>query len=230
MRRANAIWVLTAGVVLWMGGSSRAQEKPPAPPSPLTIVAEPPPPAVTRLEYLVRMRATGGKQPLRWSIFAGTLPPGLSLDETSGVISGVPTQLGEFHITVEVNDSDRPPSRRDRELTIKVNAPLMLEWSQYPRVDSDAISGSVKISNGTADMFDQTVIILAVNEYGKAFTLGYQHFELKPSDEPTEITFGLTLPRGTYTIHADAIAEVEVKNEIFRNRLQTPKPLEVTAP
>ena len=229
MRCAKAAWILAASLAL-SGGTARAQEKQAAPPAPLAIVAEPPPPAVTRLEYLVRIQAKGGKPPLRWSLFAGTLPPGLSLDESMGVISGVPTQLGEFHFTVEVNDSDRPPNRRDRELTIKVNAPLMLEWATYPWVDGDAISGSVKVSNGTADVFDQTVIIVAVSEYGKAFVMGYQRFDLKPDDEKVEIPFGLSLPRGTYVIHADAIAEVEKKNAIFRNRLQTPKPLPVTAP
>ena len=222
--------LLAASAVLWLSSSLVAQEKQQPLSAPLTITVATVPPAVTRLEYLVRIQATGGKQPFKWSIFAGSLPPGLSLDETTGVISGTPTQVGEFHFTVEVNDSDKPPNRRDREMTIKVNAPLMLEWSKFPEVDADSISGSVKVSNSTADIFDQTIIILAVNEYGKAFTLGYQHFDLQPSDEKVEISFGLSLPRGTYTIHADAIAEVDAKNEIFRNRLQTPRPLQVTAP
>jgi len=74
------------------------------------------------------------------------------------------------------------------------------------------------------------VIVVAVNEIGKAFALGYQRFDLQPNNKDVEIKFGSTLPRGQYVIHADAIAEVPGKRAIYRSRLQTPQPLRVTAP
>ena len=198
-RHAGQLLVAVA-VAAGMAGIAQARQNPRRQ-APLAITTEPMPPAYPKQAYQIQLQATGGVQPLRWSIFAGSLPPGLSLDE-KGLLIGVPTQVGVFHFTAEVKDSSDPPDRRDREFTIKVVAPLLLEWSKYPEVSGDAIAGSVKISNGTEDVFDQTVIILAVNEYGKAFTLGYQHFDFEAGREKVEIPFGMSLPRGSYVIHA----------------------------
>jgi len=108
-------------------------------------------------------------------------------------------------------------------------APLLIEWKSFPRLQGDQILGSVNVSNGTRDMFDLTVVILAVNEYGKAFALGYQHFDLQPETTDVEIPFGqaTNLPVGTYVVHADAVAEVAAKGLIFRGRQQTSTPLQV---
>jgi len=35
-----------------------------------------------------------------WSVTSGTLPPGLSLDSSSGIISGTPTQAGTYNFTI----------------------------------------------------------------------------------------------------------------------------------
>ncbi|PYX97503.1 MAG: hypothetical protein DMG71_02905, partial [Acidobacteria bacterium] len=111
---------------------------------------------------------------------------------------------------------------------ISVVAPLVLEWSRFPRVQDNRIEGAVKVSNGTKDDFDLTVIVVAVNEIGKAFVLGYQHPELKTGTTDFEIPFGSTLPQGAYVVHADAVAEVPARNAIYRQRRQTPSPLQVT--
>jgi hypothetical protein len=46
--------------------------------------------------------------------------------------------------------------------------------------------------------------------------------------ESLEIPFGETLPRGGYTIHVDAVAEVPEKEAIYRVRLQTKQDLQVS--
>lgn len=168
--------------------------------------------------------------PLNWTITDGKLPPGLELDPKSGVISGTHQEAGQFRFTVAVTDSAVPPHTATREFLLGSAKALTLEWGGYPVVQGDQINGSVKVSNGSKDIFDQTVIIVAVNEYGKAFALGYQRFDLKPETANVEIKFGSSLPRGQYVIHADAIAEVAARNAIYRVRLQTPLPLLVSAP
>ena len=54
-------------------------------------------------EYNEPLQATGGQHPL-WEVTSGTLPAGLSLDPTSGVITGKPLAAGVSNFTVTVSD------------------------------------------------------------------------------------------------------------------------------
>ncbi|WP_338874748.1 putative Ig domain-containing protein [Spirosoma sp. SC4-14] len=48
--------------------------------------------------------ASGGTTPYSYSLASGSLPTGLSLNSTTGVLSGTPTQSGSFPITVRATD------------------------------------------------------------------------------------------------------------------------------
>src|SRR5512141_2102409 len=54
--------------------------------------------------YSVVLLATGGATPYAWS--AGGLPPGISLDPATGVLSGTPTAEGTFSPTFTVTDNN----------------------------------------------------------------------------------------------------------------------------
>jgi len=195
---------------------------------PLAITTESVPRLLLRQPYQAQLQASGGVPPLQWSVSRGHLPDGLNLDKSSGLISGIPAQKEEASFTVAVTDSNRQTA--SREYKLKVVPALTMNWAQYPQVEGAQINGSVKVSNGTDDAFDVTAIIVAVNEFGKAFALGYQRFDMKPESADVEIKFGASLPRGTYTVHTDAVAEVEAKHAIYRDRKQTPDALVVSSP
>ena len=56
------------------------------------------------------LSATGGLPPYTWSVASGTLPAGLTLNATTGVISGTPTTNGSpATFTVQVTDSETSP-------------------------------------------------------------------------------------------------------------------------
>jgi hypothetical protein len=89
-------------------------------PSPIyTITINPPPPlsitstamanGITGTFYSSAIASAGGVPPLTWSVPAGTLPPGLTLTPSSGLISGTPTTPGVFKFFPTVTDSAIPP-------------------------------------------------------------------------------------------------------------------------
>jgi hypothetical protein len=55
--------------------------------------------------YSQLMAASQGTPPYTWSISAGSLPTGLSLGSSTGIISGGPSAAGSYSFTVKVTDS-----------------------------------------------------------------------------------------------------------------------------
>jgi hypothetical protein len=176
------------------------------------------PKAYVHRSYEARLEAQGGAPPLRWEVTDGSLPNGITLS-ADGVLSGTPAATGEFHFAVTVRDSGKPAYQRQQPLSLLVVAPLLAEWSRYPKVDGQRLEGSIRVSNQTEDDFDLTVIVLAVSEIGRATAIGYQHFPLKKNTDDVEIPFGDNLPDGRYQLNVDVVAEVAATGAIHRVRL-----------
>jgi hypothetical protein len=73
--------------------------------------------------YSQTVQTTGGTAPLAFSIVVpgtGTLPPGLGLDPTTGVISGIPIGLGPSSFTVRVADAAGAETTQDLSIAINL--------------------------------------------------------------------------------------------------------------
>jgi Putative Ig domain len=178
--------------------------------------------AFVRQPYERKLTGKGGVPPLHWQLSGGDLPDGLTLAD-DGTVTGKPEKAGEFHFQATVNDSSHPPHEKNQEFVLTVAIPLEIEWSHPPKVNGHRIEGSIKTSNGTEEEFDLTVVIVAVNEDGRATALGYQRIPLQKEQIDKEIPFGENLPSGTYVVNADAVGEVAASNHIFRARLVSDK-------
>jgi hypothetical protein len=55
--------------------------------------------------YEFQFTAWGGEEPYSWEIFEGELPEGLSLDSSTGIISGIPIKAEEQEFSIKVEDS-----------------------------------------------------------------------------------------------------------------------------
>ena len=224
VRSASWIAFLAAICLLSAAGWAQANPRNWPTPSSLDIVTDVLPEAVAHQPYHFQLVARGGTPPYTWSVVAGRLPAGLHLDEQAGTISGTSHATERLALTVIATDSAEPPHHARREVRTRAVAPLQMEWKRRPALENDGIYGEVKVANPSKDPYDLTFIIVAVNQIGKAFALGYQHFTLSPQATQA-IPFGSSLPLGSYIVHADAVGEVAAKDVIRRARLQTPEPL-----
>jgi hypothetical protein len=73
--------------------------------APLAVATTTLPSGSLGVAYSATMTASGGLAPYSWSVTSGTLPAGLSLGASTGVISGTPTAAGSSTITITVTDS-----------------------------------------------------------------------------------------------------------------------------
>lgn len=108
--------------------------------------------------YAATLSASGGAPPYTWSIVSGSLPPGLTLNATSGAITGVSSMAGSFTFAVGVADSVANPPPVTTNLSITVNpAPrrdALLYTKIFPysntlsMVDATRIAADGSLSSG----------------------------------------------------------------------------------
>ena len=70
--------------------------------------------------YSTRLAVAGGTPPYTWSIIVGTLPEGLTLNGTTGALTGTPQTPGAFNFTVQVSDAAQATAKAPLLLNIGV--------------------------------------------------------------------------------------------------------------
>ena len=68
--------------------------------------------------YSATLSASGGQSPYTWAITVGSLPLGLSLNSSTGAISGTPTTAGTSNFTVQVTDSNLSTQTKALGITV----------------------------------------------------------------------------------------------------------------
>ena len=213
----RAAWVIALATAAIL---SQAQQTAPATNLSVTVATGDLPKASLWAPYNFRLSASGGVGVYHWRLLSGSLPPGVKL-AGDGEISGTPQETGQFDFVLLLTDSDNPPNQLQKKFTLLLETPLTVEWSRKTNVNGQRIDGSIKVSNHTGRDFDLTVIVLAVNDIGRATAIGYQHFPLKKNTRDLEIPFGDALSNGNYAVNVDVVGEEPVSNRIFRARLVT---------
>jgi hypothetical protein len=179
--------------------------------------------------YQVKMHARGNYVPvLHWTVERGALPPGITLDD-DGALHGEAQRAGEFQFVLAVRDGGKPQQAMQKAFTVKVTEAITVAWKTPAHVNVSRIEGSVEVSNTTVDDVDLTFDVKAVAENGRATEIGYQHYVLTKGTMEMALPFGENLPHGAYVVYVNVVGEVAKRNAIYRERLQTPGPLQVVA-
>ena len=83
--------------------------------------------ATAGVTYTQTFVATGGVAPYQYTLSAGTLPAGLTLDTATGQLAGTPTQAGSFDFSVTATDSTTGTAATTvRAYTLAVSAPVIV--------------------------------------------------------------------------------------------------------
>lgn len=130
-------------------------------PAPTITTSSPLPGGSTTGAYSQTFAATGGSGTgYVWSLFSGSLPNGLTLS-SGGVLSGTPTQAGNFNFTIEVTDSANRSATKAFALTITtVTAPnvvvIITDDQGWGDVGYHTPAGQVPIQTPNMDSFGTT--------------------------------------------------------------------------
>jgi len=119
-----------------------------------TIVSSPPPDGCLGEYYFYDLnsyiRVSGSMAGLTFSRTTRALPRGLSLDGSTGIISGVPAETGEFPFHIEARDTT--PARnlvQQEDFTIRINRFSIITTTLPPICTGTSYNGAITVCGGT---------------------------------------------------------------------------------
>jgi hypothetical protein len=86
-----------------------------------TIATTSVPSAVEATAYSASLTGSGGQPPYQWSIVSGSLPPGLQLNASTGVLSGRATQAGTFPFSAQGRDAASHTAHQSFSLVVSTS-------------------------------------------------------------------------------------------------------------
>jgi hypothetical protein len=120
--------------------------------SPLMITTTSLPNGIVGTYYSAPLEATGGVKPYSWSII-GSLPGGLNLNSSTGVISGTPITASTSNFTAQVKDLNLSTASKALSITIIENKPALpdLVVSSLSASSNAKPGSTINISDTTAN-------------------------------------------------------------------------------
>ena len=185
----------------------------------IDAAAEPPvintsslPDGVAGTFYSQQLRASGGA-PITWSLVNGSLPDGLILNETTGVISGTPTSAGAFNFTVRAENAGGADTK---ELSIDINIAYIRVTgvTVYPETATlvarafqqlEAVVEPSNATNKNVSWSSDNASVASVNKYGVVTGVsgGAARITVKTEDGGFEAHCDVTVPGEAKTTITD---------------------------
>ena len=159
------------------------------------------PNGIVGVQYTQTLAATGGTAPYTYAITAGTLNPGLSLNATTGVISGIPTTPGASSFTITATDSETPNQTASLPLVLLITYPATANDSELKGPYAFLFQGYDDV---TAGLFAyQTATAGSFTADGAGAVVNGELDANHQGSNPAGATIASNLFLGTYTLGAD---------------------------
>ena len=91
-------------------------------------------------QYNALIEARGGDEPYAYEVTSGNLPPGLTLNGGTGVITGTPNSEGEFAFTIECTDSSNETD--DQDFIVLIGQVTDIPGDENPTPSNFALIGN----------------------------------------------------------------------------------------
>ncbi|MGA7220740.1 MAG: putative Ig domain-containing protein [Candidatus Sulfotelmatobacter sp.] len=101
--------------------------------------------------YTSELSATGGLPPYQWSLSAGTLPSGIQLQSSSGVISGITALIGSYSFTAKVTDASSHSATQSFSLAVAAASASGFDGpAELPRIYIESAMANTPAPGGTS--------------------------------------------------------------------------------
>ncbi len=117
--------------------------------NPDPTLASVPPTGTVGVAYTGSLSPAGGTAPLTL-VITGTIPPGLTVNSTTGTITGTPTTVGTYTFTAQLTDSSAVPYVVTTKNTIVVAAPIPLPLTVSGNPPSGTVGGAYSTAFGAS--------------------------------------------------------------------------------
>jgi hypothetical protein len=174
--------------------------------------------------YSCQLSASGGTSPYSFAIIGGALPPGLSLNTSTGVISGTPLSGGTFTYTAQVTDAAAGTAQVTCSTTIAAPVSLACGTCGNPATVGVAYSCALVVTGGVppytfslvggslppGTTLDPTYGVV----YGTPTTAGSYSFTVRVTDSlgsTADVTCGITVapPGCTDPMAGEGLEEIQ---------------------
>src|SRR5215469_10640595 len=185
----------------------------------LTITTTSLPSGQIHVAYSATLAATGGTTPFTWSLTSGTLPAGLSLNSSTGTISGTPTvSVITTPLTFQVQDSSSPQQTKTVNLALTIGTDSNISLSISPKRGGAAVNQLLTLTATVTNDIGSAGVTWAVSAGGvlasqttssasfSAPTAGVYTVTATSkadSSRSATATFGVTDLTGVVTYHND---------------------------
>jgi hypothetical protein len=113
-------------------------------------------------DYLDTLVAVDGLAPYTWAVETGSLPTGLNLQASSGIIEGVPTTGGDYSIKFRVTDSSTPTYTDTAWFSIYISQLPIRDWVGQSFPNPFVIGGASDETYFPFDLADDGEVLIRI--------------------------------------------------------------------